>query len=110
MTDVWNLSAIEGWEKIHGKHPTQKPINLLARVIAASTRPGAWILDPFAGSSTTGVTANLLKRRFLGIDIEQKYLELSILRRKDLDFPKVRADFLSRIYSINVHAISLEDK
>lgn len=46
MTDVWNLSAIEGWEKIHGKHPTQKPINLLARVIAASTRPGAWILDP----------------------------------------------------------------
>ena len=50
----------------------KKPINLLARVIAASTRPGAWILDPFAGSSTTGVTANLLKRRFLGIDIEQK--------------------------------------
>lgn len=107
MTDVWNLSAIERWEKKHGKHPTQKPINLLARVITASTKPGAWILDPFAGSSTTGVAANLLKRRFLGIDIEQNYLDLSVLRRMDLDFPTVRSDILSKIYSINTRAIDI---
>lgn len=107
MTDVWNLSAIERWEKVHGKHPTQKPINLLARVIAASTKSGAWILDPFSGSCTTGITANLLKRRFLGIDIEQKYLDLGVLRRNDLNSPEIYLDFLSKINSIDISAVSL---
>lgn len=97
MTDVWRLPAIAPWEKIHGKHPTQKPLSLLARIILASTRPGAWILDPFTGSSTTGIAANLLGRRFLGIDQEEKFLEISIQRRKDLeDFAK-RNELLGRL-------------
>lgn len=41
------------------------------------TKENAWILDPFAGSSTTGIAANLLNRRFLGLEQEQKFLELS---------------------------------
>lgn len=60
-----------------GKHPTQKPLSVLSRIILASTRGGAWILDPFTGSSTTGIAANLLGRRFLGIDREEEYLILS---------------------------------
>ena len=66
MTDVWHLPAIAPWEKSCGKHPTQKPLSLLSRIIMASTKPGEWILDPFCGSSTTGIAANLLRRRFLG--------------------------------------------
>ena len=77
MTDVWHLPAIARWEKTCGKHPTQKPLAVLARIVLASTHSGAWILDPFTGSSTTGIAANLLGRRFLGIDKEEEYLILS---------------------------------
>ena len=66
MTDVWQLPAIARWEKSCGKHPTQKPLSVLSRIVLASTHSGAWILDPFTGSSTTGIAANLLGRRFLG--------------------------------------------
>lgn len=85
LRDVWNLPAISAWEKSCGKHPTQKPLNLLCRTILASTKRGDWILDPFTGSSTTGIAANLLGRRFLGIDKESEYLNLSIARRKEIE-------------------------
>ncbi len=85
MTDVWHLPAIARWEKKFGKHPTQKPLALLARIIMASSSPGSWVLDPFTGSSTTGIAANLLGRRFLGIDKELEYLELSKQRRIDIE-------------------------
>ena len=85
MTDVWHLPAIARWEKSFGKHPTQKPLALLARIIMASTKPGEWVLDPFCGSSTTGIAANLLGRRYLGIDQEEKYIEISKNRREELE-------------------------
>ena len=80
MTDVWRMPAIAPWEKTCGKHPTQKPLALAARAILASTRPGARILDPFTGSSTTGIAANLLGRSFVGIDSEKKFLDISVKR------------------------------
>lgn len=64
MRDLWSLPAIAKWEKSCGKHPTQKPLPLLARIILASTTPAAWILDPFTGASTTGIASSLLDRRF----------------------------------------------
>lgn len=85
MKDVWNLPAIAQWEKSCGKHPTQKPLAVLARIIGASTQQNAWILDPFTGSSTTGIAANLLNRRFLGIDKEIDFLEISKNRRIEID-------------------------
>jgi site-specific DNA-methyltransferase (adenine-specific) len=85
MKDVWNLPAIGSWEKSCGKHPTQKPLCVLARIILASTRPNAWVFDPFTGSSTTGIAASLLNRRFLGIDKELEYMELSKCRRLEID-------------------------
>ena len=48
--------------------PTQKPVGILRRILAASSRPGDWVLDPFAGSGTTGAAALALNRRFLLID------------------------------------------
>ena len=97
MRDVWTLPAIAKWEKSCGKHPTQKPLPLLARIILASTKENDWILDPFAGSSTTGIAASLLGRRFLGLEKETEFLELSKHRREEIENIKTRFDYLSRI-------------
>lgn len=85
MRDVWTLPAIAKWEKSCRKHPTQKPLSVLTRLILASTKPKAWILDPFTGSSTTGIACNLAHRRFVGIDQEQEYLEISERRKKEIE-------------------------
>ena len=100
MTDVWRLPAIARWEKSCGKHPTQKPLALLTRIILASTKPGAWILDPFSGSATTGIAANLVGRRFLGIEKEKAYLDMSIARRKELESPRLFAEYRNKINDI----------
>ena len=85
MTDVWRMPAIGRWEKTCGKHPTQKPLRLLVRMILVSTHPGDWILDPFSGSSTTGIAANLCGRRFAGIDQEEAFCLLSKARREEME-------------------------
>ncbi len=100
MKDVWFLPAIAPWEKTHGKHPTQKPLALLSRIVLASTQPGDWILDPFCGSSTTGIAASLLGRRFLGIDREMDFLEISKGRREDLNRQDSVSQFRSKIKDI----------
>ncbi len=85
MRDVWLLPAISKWEKDCGKHPTQKPLPLLSRIILASTKQGDLVLDPFAGSCTTGIAANLYNRKFVGIDINEKYLQIGKCRRQMLN-------------------------
>ncbi len=85
MTDVWRMPAIGRWEKTCGKHPTQKPLRLLVRIILATTSQGDWILDPFSGSSTTGIAASLCGRRFAGIEQEEAYCRLSKARREEID-------------------------
>ena len=100
MTDVWRLPAIAPWEKSCGKHPTQKPLGLLSRIIMASTEPGAWILDPFAGSSTTGIAANLLGRRFLGIEQDEAFVAISKTRREEIEIPKTFAKYKRKIPDI----------
>jgi site-specific DNA-methyltransferase (adenine-specific) len=80
MRNVWEITAPTAEEKRFGKHPTQKPVELLNRIILASTKKGDLVLDPFTGSSTTGVSAILLDRRFVGIDLEDDYLKLSVKR------------------------------
>ncbi len=97
MTDVWRLPAIGRWEKSCGKHPTQKPLPLLARIILASTDEQDWILDPFAGSSTTGIAANFCNRRYLGIEKELEFINLSYRRRKELDDAAIMASYKNRI-------------
>lgn len=80
MRSVWDIPTTKPEEKTFGKHPTQKPLELLRRIILASTNKGDLILDPFTGSSTTGIMALRLGRKFIGIDLEQEYLDLSIKR------------------------------
>ena len=84
MKDVWTTSLTKPSEKKCGKHPTQKPLEILDRIILASTKEEDLILDPFCGSSTTGISAVGLNRRYIGIDNEKKYIELSIRRYKKM--------------------------
>lgn len=100
MKDVWKLPAIQRWEKNQGKHPTQKPLAVLARIVLAATKPNAWILDPFTGSSTTGIAANLLGRKFLGIDLEKEYLQLSERRKIEIENPFFQKQFLKNINNL----------
>ena len=101
MTDVWRLPAIGRWEKSCGKHPTQKPLALLTRIILASTDKNDWILDPFAGSSTTGIAANLCGRRFLGIERELDFSTLLSRRRKELDNENLIIEYRNKIHDFD---------
>ena len=85
MKSVWQILPPGKSEKKFGKHPTQKPVPLLERCIRAATNPGDFILDPFAGSSTTGVAALQLGRRYCGIEKETEYVQLSETRLKSAD-------------------------
>jgi site-specific DNA-methyltransferase (adenine-specific) len=97
MKDVWKLPAIAPWEKTCGKHPTQKPLSVLTRLILASTKPNAWILDPFTGSSTTGIASNLSGRRFLGIDQEEEFLNISKNRKLEIENNKTFATYRQKL-------------
>ncbi len=101
MKDVWTLPAIAKWEKSCKKHPTQKPLSVLTRIILASTKPGAIILDPFTGSSTTGIAANLSKRKFLGIDKEKEFLEISKCRKIEIENPEIASTYRKKMQGFN---------
>ena len=83
MRSVWSIPLIPKNEKKFGKHPTQKPLELLNRIISASSNEGDSILDPFAGSGTTGIVCSILNRKFNGIDSSAEYLNIAIKRFKD---------------------------
>lgn len=87
MRDLWQLPAPAGSEKVFGRHPTQKPLALLDRIVRASSLPGALVLDPFCGSGTTGVAALENGRRFIGMERESTYLELSSRRLSAAEAP-----------------------
>ena len=106
MPDVWKLPAPGTWEKVCGKHPTQKPLRLLYRIILASTRTGETILDPFAGSCTTGIAANLLGRNFIGIEQEEKYIRLGLKRKAEIE-EKAKAEQIFKHMSENPNEVQV---
>ncbi len=78
MRSVWSIPTTPQNEKEFGKHPTQKPLSLLKRIIAASTNEGSIILDPFNGGGTTGIATKLLgNRQYIGIEMNEEYAELT---------------------------------
>lgn len=78
--DIWLLPSVKKEEKIFGKHPTQKPAELIRRAVLASSQPLDIVFDPFCGSGTTGVVCKEEKRRFVGIDSEENYLKVAVKR------------------------------
>lgn len=97
MSDVWNIPTTGLWEKSCGKHPTQKPLRLLYRIILSSTLEGDTILDPFAGSCTTGIAANLLGRKFIGIDQDISFLDLGIRRKNEIANVEIGKKYLQKM-------------
>lgn len=84
MRSVWAIDTPKNGEKKYGKHPTQKPLALLNRIVLAVSDEHDIILDPFCGSATTGVAAILNNRQFIGIDNDSAYLDsLAIPRLQD---------------------------
>ena len=84
MKTVWRMTAPGKSEKLHGKHPTQKPVKLIDRCLRASTNPGDLVLDPFAGSGSAGVAALAIGRRFVGIEMSAEYAEIGRLRMSEV--------------------------
>ena len=72
-------------EKSFGKHPTQKPLELLTRILLSTTNENDLVLDPFNGSGTTGVACAINKRRYIGIELEEKYIELAKKRINEIE-------------------------
>lgn len=81
---IWTMTTPKKAEKAHGRHPTQKPLALLERIVDACTEEDALVLDPFCGSGTTGVAAVGKGRRFVGLDMDPQYLELTRKRLEAL--------------------------
>ena len=82
MRDVWSIPTTPMREKEHGKHPTQKPLELLERLVLACSKEGDLVLDPFCGSGTTGVASVKHKRNFVGIEMDSGYCKLANKRIK----------------------------
>src|SRR6266446_375775 len=80
MKSVWEIRPPEPWEKKFGKHPTQKPVALLERILLASTNEGDLVLDPFLGGGTTLLAAFRLRRKAVGCELSLDYVSLSIRR------------------------------
>lgn len=80
MRSFWEFTSPKKSEKTLGKHPTQKPLGLLERIVLSSTNEGDWVLDPFVGSGTTGVASLKWGRRFIGVDSESSYLDIAVGR------------------------------
>ncbi|HRF95197.1 MAG TPA: site-specific DNA-methyltransferase [Aggregatilineales bacterium] len=83
LSDVWDIPYLNPKARERTGYPTQKPIQLLERIITLSSSENDIVLDPFCGSGTTLVTAKLLNRQFIGIDISQKAVDLSLSRLKN---------------------------
>lgn len=87
LRDVWRLPVVQGAERLRGEdgkalHPTQKPETLVERCLVASSNKNDLILDPFSGSGTTAVVSQKLGRRFVGFELEEKYVQASLTRLK----------------------------
>lgn len=83
LSDVWEIPYLNPKAKERVGYPTQKPILLLERILEISTDPGDFVLDPFCGSGTTLVAAQLMKREGLGIDISHEAIKLAQGRIED---------------------------
>lgn len=84
MPAIFEVGPPKREEKRFGKHPTQKPIALLNRIISAASNPGDLVVDPFNGSGTTGIVAAALERRYIGIDMEDGFLDLTKKRFEEV--------------------------
>src|SRR5579859_8158347 len=107
MKSVWEIRPPESWEKKFGKHPTQKPVALLERILLASTNEGDLVLDPFAGGGTTLVSALRVHRRAFGCELSLESIELSV-RRICSNLAHVTISLSSFNFSVDLFSQSMD--
>ena len=100
MKSVWQIPAPERAEKRFGKHPTQKPVALLERIIQAASNPGDLVLDPFMGSGTAAIAALRNRRAALGFEFDGEFAWLGVRR--------VVSELLAVVLIAESHAPSLD--
>ncbi|MGB8458286.1 MAG: site-specific DNA-methyltransferase [Candidatus Acidiferrum sp.] len=114
MKSVWEIRPPESWEKKFGKHPTQKPVALLERILLASTNEGDLVLDPFLGGGTTLLTAFRLRRHAIGCELSLDYINLSIRRlcsnlvQIQLSVSFLEISFSSSQFSVDPPTVSVD--
>ncbi len=101
MKSVWGIRPPESWEKKFGKHPTQKPVALLDRILLASTNEGDLVLDPFSGSGTTAIAALRTRRTAVGLELSYEYLALT-LQRLTSDLIRVELSLTTIQFSLDL--------
>ncbi len=87
MRNMWDIPSTPTSEKRHGKHPSQKPIKLINRLVVGASNKGDIIIDPFMGSGTLPIVAQMTDRKFIGVDNNKEYCKLALKRIKDLQIP-----------------------
>jgi adenine-specific DNA-methyltransferase len=87
-TDVWNFPTVAHYP---GKHPCEKPLSIMEHIVRTSSRPGALVLDCFAGSGATLVAAQRLGRRAVGIEMDERWCEIAATRLQQRTFPLLEA-------------------
>ncbi|HEV2177777.1 MAG TPA: site-specific DNA-methyltransferase [Terriglobia bacterium] len=90
MKSVWEIPPPERDEKRFGKHPTQKPVALLRRILLAASDEGDLVLDPFMGSGATGLACVMLRRKFVGLEVDPHWIEISLKRLREGMSPKAQ--------------------
>lgn len=102
MSDVWTLPAVQRWEKKFGNHPTQKPLNVLFRILLSVYKEGDIVIDPFSGSGTTGIASNILSCKYIGIENSEEYIEYSVKRKIDILDNNSKNQIISKIKDLNI--------
>jgi DNA modification methylase len=80
MRNVWDISSTPASERTYGKHPSQKPVEVIERLVSGMTNKGDILIDPFMGSGTTPLVARALDRKFIGIDNDKNYCDIAYKR------------------------------
>ena len=107
MKSVWTIPPPEPWEKKFGKHPTQKPVALLERILLAASAEGDLVLDPFSGSGTTLVAALRLSRRALAAELDAAWIHLALVRLCS-DLVQVEVSLSCLHFDLDLHARSMD--
>jgi modification methylase len=103
LGSVWKINSIDRGERLRDKqgeklHPTQKPVELLQRIILASSKPNEVVLDPFAGTGTTPAVAKQLRRQYIAIEEHQPYHDAALERLAEIEpFPETH-DWIRAVY------------
>jgi site-specific DNA-methyltransferase (adenine-specific) len=90
LSNVWtDISPIVPWAKERVQHPTQKPLQLMERIITIFSNENDLIIDTFSGSGSTLVAAKKLKRNFIGSEINSEYVDITNKRLEEIELEKI---------------------